>query len=834
MNDISRLPWQWLKADSKTSGFALLVAALFTAVFLVASLAGFTERLQVMLLGKSQEFLAADRVLRSSEKISEDWLAYFKSKNLKQAETLSFQSMLYAGDQLLLVSVKAATNNYPLKGQLQYRDNKSQAVKETQQGPKPGEVWLDQKAMQSLQVNIGDSVELGEARLQLSKVLVSEPDRGFAAFSMGPKILMAMGDVAKTQVVQPGSRVTYRYLFAANKSVLSELEAWLKPKLTDQHKWLDINNAQPTVAKSLQRAQQFFYLACSVILLLASIAVALASFEYLKQHQSHIALLKTLGAKRKNILTLLLFMLLAIYTAVFVVAATLGFTLQQLAINYVANLQQLPMPELLWWPLLLALGISLLSLLGLSLPLCWSLSNVPAASIFKQQSFDIKTLLGKKLLVVMATSLFLLLVLYNRNILLSGVLVVVLGLLLAVSFWPIQKLLQTLSERLLDANNTSLSWRLAAMNIHRQLKLSSLQISFMAISLCLLVVLVCAKNQLFDQWQAQLPEQTPNHFVLNILPSQLQGVEDWLLEHDLKQANLYPMVRGRLVAVNEKPVRERVSKEDFSRSGADRELNLSYSEVLPDANTLKDGDWWPEPQTKKHWVSVEQQLADKLKIQKGDVLTFQINTEEFDATVRNIRTVDWDSMKPNFYMLFEKHSLQGFDANYMTSFYLAPEQKLLSRELLKQWPSLVLIDLQQLIGKIRGIVGQASQALQWVLLFALAASVLLMQVMIQSTMAKRVKENRLLAALGASSGKLWRALSLEFAATALLAGVIASALAQCLLWLLQIWVFDLPMQLHIRLWLVAPILALLLLLPSAYFTARQAKSSNLAALLKAE
>lgn len=294
------------------------------------------------------------------------------------------------------------------------------------------------------------------------------------------------------------------------------------------------------------------------------------------------------------------------------------------------------------------------------------------------------------------------------------------------------------------------------------------------------------------------------------------------------------MIRGRLTAVNDKPVRERVSKEDFSRSGADRELNLSYSVDLPDANTLQQGLWWPAPQTDKHWVSIEQQLADKLKIGVGDILTFQINTEQFAAQVRNIRTVDWDNMKPNFYMLFEKHSLQGFDASYMTSFYLAPEQQSLSQELLRQWPGLVLIDLQQLIGKIRGIIDQASQALQWVLLFALVASVLLMQVMIQSTLAARIKENRLLAALGASSGKLWRALSLEFAATALLSGVIASFLAQCLLWLLQVLVFDLPLQIYPMLWLVAPVLALLLLMPSAYFTATQARSGNLAALLKAE
>lgn len=810
------LVWRLFRSDWRAGDLRLLFAALFLAVSVVTGLTAFIERLQVMLVGESSQFLAADRALKSPRPVNPDWLQMAADAGLQQSRYLSFQSMLYVNDEPQLISAKAVDDAYPLRGSLQYRQQLHGPTDSVQHGPAPGEIWAEARLFTLQDVHIGDPVFIGDARLTLTGELVAEPDRGAGFITMGPRVLMHWDDVEKTGVVQVGSRLSYHYLFAGTPAQIAALEAQLLPELSDSHEWMDLENTQPTVAVALKRARLFFMLASSIIVILASIAVAMASTRFSERHQRHVAVLKTLGATSSRIRNLYLGLLTLLAVPTVLLAWLLAWAAQAIALTMAAQSLEVAIPPLSIWPFALGLLTAFISLAAFSVPPLLKLKSVSALSIFQQQ-FQPLNSLSRNSLLLAVIGLVVLLVIYTGTIVFGLLLLgslLLLVLLVALPAWLLLKQVSASPLRLGSGLTLALS------NLQRRLAANAVHMAVFSISLMLLVIVLGVQNNLFAQWQQQLPEKTPNFFLVNIQSHELDGIQNWLHQEQIDSEALYPMVRGRLVEINGERVRDRVSKEDMKRAGADRELNLSWSDVVPPDNVISQGEWWSDS-NRDQGVSVEAKLAERMGIKLGDQLTFMIEAQSLTATVSSLREVDWDRMRPNFYMLFTPQQLQPFPKTFMTSFYLPQARHADVSRLLKQWPTTIVIEVDSLIRQIRQIVAHVSLALQFVLAFVMIGSLLVLMTTVQSSLAQRLKENTILRALGATQKLITGSLLLEFLLIGLMAGVLASIMAQAVLLLLQKLVFQMPMQLQPDLWLIAPLSGALLIGAAGYWSARQ-------------
>ena len=805
--------WRWLRSDCRSAEFRLLAFSLWLSTSLIIGLSGFMDKVQVMLVGQSSEFLAADRVLSSPTKIDNQWLDKATNLAIEQATTLSFQSMLYLNDEPLLVSAKAVSAKYPLKGQLAIRDTLYGDSYQVSHGPIAGELWADARLMMQLGAKIGDTVGLGEADFVLSQELVSEPDRGAGSFSMGPRVLIHWEDIEKTEVVQFGSRLNYRYLFAGSAKSLDALGKVILPDLTPSQKWLDLEQSQPSIAVALKRGQNFFLLASSIVVILASIATAMAGLRYASGHIKHIAVLKSLGASQATINTLVLGILSVLFIAVYALGSVTGFSIQTGLIHYIASSMKLPLPDILLIDELKAYvlgGMScLLSLTAFVLPVLWRLSQVPAKTIFQQNAQQTLPVYKESLLLWLLACAILI-GLYSRSLVLSAALLAVLLLIILVLSLPVWAILKQLSQLPLRAAS---AWQLAMSQLTRRLIPNVILCGIFSFCLSLLFILFAMQSALFEQWRSQLPKDSPNFFVVNMQAEQLNKAREFIANKELASEPLYPIVRGRLIKINESSVRDLVSKEKLKRAGVDRELSLSAVSELPADNIVAEGVWWPKVKSLKSnkaitlpAVSVESQLAERLGLALGDRLSFQIAADILEVQVTSFRKVEWDRMKPNFYMLFEEGTLVPFSKTYMTSFYLPDDQHQQVIELLQALPNAVLIDVDHLIKQIQSIVSQVSVGLRWVVLFVLLSSILVLVSLVQSSMPERMNENAILRSLGASKERLLGALVIEFFSLGFVAGVFAVMVGQIALMVLQAGFLELPISLQIGLWWFPPVL----------------------------
>ena len=811
-----QLLWRLFRTDWRAGDLRLLFAALFLAVAVITGLTAFIERLQIMLVGESSQFLAADRVLESPRPVDDSWLALAERHQLRQARYLSFQSMAYADDRPQLVSVKAADDAYPLRGLLHYRQTLFGDTRKTVDGPRPGEIWAEARLFSQLGLAIGDTVAVGDGDFVLAAELVSEPDRGAGSISMGPRVLMHWDDIASTGVVQLGSRLSYHYLFAGLPQQLAALEVDLLPLLTDSHEWQDLDNSQPTVALALRRAKTFFMLASSIIVILSGIAIAMASSRFSLRHRRHVAVLKTLGATSAVIQRLYFSLLALVASLAIVMAGAAGWLLQEQVLQFAGQALHVDVPPLSPRPFVLGLLTALISLGCFSLPPLWALKNVSAISIFQQQASVLPSFSLPAVLLALA-GILLLLWAYTGNVFIGLLLLGGLAALLLLVTLPAWLLLKRLESSRLQLTGWA---TLALSNLQRRLRSNALHMALFAISMMLLMVLWGVKNNLFSEWQNQLPPKTPNFFLVNIEQGQLDGVRQWLADGQIDSESLYPMVRGRLVAINGQPVRELVSKEQLKRAGADRELNLSWANELPPDNTLTAGDWHVGD-GRQGGVSVESELAQKLAIGIGDTLTFMIGGEQFDSEVASLREVEWDRMRPNFYMLLDQQQLAPFAKTWMTSFWLPAERHGEVSQLLKAFPTVIVIDVDAVIRQIRTIIDHVTLALELVLVFVLAGSLLVLMTTVQNGLAERVRENTVIRALGGTRRLIVGSLLAEFALMGLLAGVLATVFGQIILLVVQARVLTIPLQLHPELWWMAPLGGMLLIGGAGFWSARQ-------------
>ncbi|WP_404363344.1 ABC transporter permease [Marinobacter sp.] len=798
---LSSVGRDWRERDVR-----VVLSALIVAVATVATIALFASQLQRTLVSSASTFLAADRQLEAEhgEPIPAEWREEARERGIETARMVKFSTMVFGGDSYQLVAVKAVDGDYPLKGEIEFQKGPDAPRAMVEQGPEQGNVWLNPRLLKLLDISVGDSIEVGEKELTVTGLLIREPDGGFSMAALAPRIMMHADDVAATGVIREGSRVEYVGLFAGEESALDNYYSWLQPRLGPSHEWESIRDGE-ALSESLERAERFLLLGGSLAVLLAAVAVAVASREYALGQRDTVALLKTLGVSSRNIGRLYLRRLTLWGVAGMAGGLLVSLPLFWLLASLVAEaLGRAVEPRIDVLALAPALATAVVSLFAFAWPPIRRLRDVPAMRVLRSQPGES----GQKAwldIAIAVIAVFGLVWLYAREISLVLALLGGLAALLAVLVllgWVLVAGLKKMS----GGGN---AWRLALIGLYRHRQASLSQIAVFAMTLMLATTLILVRSSLLEDWQAQLPEDTPNHFLINIAPDAVDDVEQFLRERDLPPDTLYPMVRGRLTEINGKPVRQVVSK-DSNVNALNRELNLTWMEDLPEDNRIVAGEWFNEAQTEG--VSVEAELAEKLGVEVGDTLGFTIGSDTVSEPITSIRTVQWDSMKPNFYMAFPPGgALEGMPATWITSFYLEGDEKSDLNEFARRFPTISVLELDHVIERIQGIVKQVSQAIEAILALILAAALVVMAAVVSATLRDRQREGALLRTLGGRQSLLVRSTMLEFALLGLFAGVLGVVAAEVAVWALQYRMFQGAFRWHWDVVATVPLISALIL-----------------------
>lgn len=793
------LAWRLLLRDLRAGELMLLVMALILAVAATTSLRFFSASLELGLTRQAASLLGADLVLDSSRPLREETLQAVDAQGLQRTTVTEFTSMIQYNDDFQLAAVKAVADGYPLRGALQAR--RGERLLAAQSLPAAGTLWLDQRLMALLGVRLDDLVQLGDSQLRVAAVLTQEPDRGgnFSAFA--PRALINAADVARAGVILPGSRVQYRLLMAGSAPAIRAINAELESELAVGERLLDVARGRSEVGTPLARASDYLSIAGIAAVILSGLAVALAARRYSERHFDTIALMRCLGASRRRVQGIYWRQLGLIWLAAIGLGAGIGALASRLLFHVLDSL--LPSAELdfAWQrPLLTGIATATLTLGGFALPALIGLFRVSPLRVMRRELAPVSmSFIAVSVLALAALTLLLVLETGRWQLTL---LLVVGGSALAVLLMLLLRSVLGLLRRAFGERALPKSL-LGLRDIWRQPQACSVQILALSIGLTAMLLVTSVRGELINAWQNKLPEQAPNQFALGI--DDTRAFRDTLTDAGIRLEALYPVIRGRLAAINDAPVQRAVSKDEPRQEALNRELNLTVSATVPAGNIVLDGQWWPTP-TQAPWpVSVESKLAEKLGIGLGDRLRFSLAEGDIDATVTSLRQVDWDSFQPNFYMVFPPEALADFPATYLTAFYVPATQRQVLTTLIKRFPTVVLIDVAAVMGQVRQLLDNVSRAIEFVLLFVLAAGVLVLLACLAAGQDQRRHEAALLRALGASRRQLMQRGLSEMLLLGALAGLLAAALTELMTAVLYIYVLELPPTLHGALWLYTPL-----------------------------
>ncbi len=814
MKTLARLALKLVLRDWRSGELTLLAAALLIAVAAATAVNMLGDRLQRGMNQQAAEFLGADLSVNGHVPGPDSWAAEARRLGLTAAATTEFSSVLVENEEVLLVGVKAVPPGYPLRGALKIALEPGRAAQETREVPAPGEVWVEPRVLTALKISLGATLTVGELPLRATRLIVHEQDRRGDLYSLSPRVIINAADLDATRVIQPGSHVHHYSLFSGPEAAVLQLKRWLKPQLQPGQRLTDIHEDRPELGKAIERAQRYLGLASIAVVLIAGVAIAMSARRYTERHFDLTAMLKCLGASSREVLTIAVLQFLLIGLIAVPLGCLAGWALQAAVVELVRPLlpQTLPPPGLRAW--LLGGGMGLLILWGFALPPVLRLRRLPPLRVLRR---DLQPLPSSARLVYgLATlTLGLLLWRYTGDGKTTLSVIGMSGLLIAV-FAAAGYSLLGLGRRLIP--HVPLAARIGLKQLTRRPKLGIVQVLAFSITLVAMQIILLVRTELISQWQQQLPADAPNQFALNLFDADLQPFRDFLRQENLSGSALYPVVRGRLMTINDQPVSNLIGRDPRLDSSINRELSLTWSDTLPADNRVTAGQW-PDPAGGTS-VSIEQELATRLGVTIGDRLGFTVGGQNLEARIGSLRSVRWDNLTPNFFMIFAPGTLDAYPHTWLNSFHLPPDRQPVLARMAKAFPGMTLLDVGKLLAQFQGILQQLSLAVEFILGLALAAGFTVLFATVRSTLDERLHEDALMRSLGAPSRLLLTAQWVEFGALGLLAGGLSVLVSEMIVWIVYRKVLDLPFHLHTTYWLLTPLLAALTIGWAGYWNTR--------------
>ena len=810
MNKTLAFSLRSLSRDWRSGELVLMFAALVIAVSSVTAVAMFTDRIQGAMEKQANALLAADLAIDSKDRIPESFSNAALRHGLQTSNIISFRSVATVGKRMQLVELKAVGDGYPLRGNLQVSQAMFGAAAVSETIPASGEAWVETRILPALDIELGDQVQVGESSLTISRILVLEPDRGGELFTIAPRLMMNLADVPATGLILPGSRVNYRLLLAGSTSDITAYRAENEAKLPTGARFREARDARRELRAALRRAEQFLGLAVLATILVASAAIAMAAQRYAARHLDNCAVLRCLGASQRfivNIFALEMVMLAFIGGGV---GVAVGYAAQGGLAWLLRGIASagLPPPGLL--PLSTGMAIAVIALMGFAMPPLFRLKDVPPGRVLRRDrdpptTVNQATLAGwakwvagaNALIPVVAICVIVMLSPWRAHdlelsaYLLGGILCAV--ALLGLVAWGLVKTLGRIRGLV------GVSWRYGLANISRRASTSVIQVVAVGVGIMVMLVLALIRTDLIAGWQASLPPRAPNHFLINVQPSEVKAVRDFFFERGIDTPDLYAMVRARFTHINDHPVSPEDYEDPRARRLADRDFNLSWTDTLKDDNRIVEGRWWLPASASKEF-SVEREIAQSLGFGVGDTLGFRIAERDIRAPVTSLREVNWDSFNVNFFVVAPPDWLEEFPATYITSFYLKDEHKLVLIDLIRRFPSITVIDVAALMKQVRLVMDRVTLAVEYVFTFTLAAGLLVLIATLQATHDERMRESAILKTLGATRARVRAGLLAEFCVLGAVAGLLAAVIASVLSYVLAEHVFNIVYRFNLLVW----------------------------------
>ncbi|MCG3785988.1 ABC transporter permease [Delftia acidovorans] len=790
------LGWRTLWRDLRAGELRLLIVAVMLAVAALSSVGFFADRLQAGLQRDARQLLGGDVVVVGDNPTAPAFAERARAEGLQALETSSFPTMARASDaqggMSRLVALKSVPEGYPLRGSLRVADAPGAADRATREIPARGEAWVDAPLLESLGIGVGDMLLLGDAQLRVARIISIEPDRGAGFMNFAPRVMITSADLAATGLVQPASRITYRLAVAGagdgSESAVQRYRIWAEQqaKAPGVHgvRVESLDSGRPEMRQTLDRAEKFLSLVALLAALLSAVAVALAARGFANSHLDASAMLRVLGQSQRRIAGAYTVEFVLVGLASSAAGVLLGWAIHHVFVLLLAGLVETALPAPGLWPAAFGVGMGLTLLLAFGLPPVLQLARVPPLRVMRRDLGALKPA-SVVVLAVGVAGFAALLLAASRDIKLG--LIAVGGFAVAVLLFAALGWLAVQVLRRLVHESTAPRWLvLATRQIAARPAYAVVQISSLAVGLLALMLLVLLRTDLIGSWRQATPANAPNRFVINVQPEQADGFRAALDKAGVTSYDWFPMIRGRLVTVNGKPVSPDDFSEDRAKRLVDREFNLSTTAQAPAHNLITAGTWTPGA---KGEISVEDGIAETLGLKLGDTLGFDVGGVPSEARITSLRKVDWGSMRANFFVIYPVDHLDDVAVSYLAA-YRAPDVAGFDNALVREFPNITNVDLSTTLAQVQRVLDQVIRAVEFLFGFTLAAGLVVLFAAVTATREERAREYAIMRAVGAQARLLAQVQRAELAGVGLLAGFLASCAAAAVGWALARWVFE--------------------------------------------
>jgi putative ABC transport system permease protein len=815
--------------ELRSGEVVVLLAAVALAVAALTAVGFLTDRIGRAVARQANEVLAADLRLRSPEKIPAEWREAAMRFELDIAETQSFPSVVFAGDANALSSILAVSEGYPLRGTVRVADRLFGDQHEVEGIPPSGSVWADGALMARLGVDVGDVITLGELEVRIDAVLTYRPDQSIGFASLAPSLLVNVGDVAGSGLISEGSRVGYALLVAGEQPQVDAFYDDVEDRLPEEVRVRSREDSSERASNAADRAQRFLSLTAVISLLLSAVAIAMSARRFAHRRMDTVALMKSLGASQRFVITAASVQLIMLGAAGVVVGSLVGFAAEELLTRVLKGMIQGDLPGVGWAPVGLASGAALILLVGFALPSLIQLRNTPPLRVLRHDAMPPPP----SRLLVAGTSLLAVAVLLYQAIPDARMLAIVLGgmLVVAGALYLAGRLLVAVMGR--SRGGVGIAWRYGLANVARRGRDSAVQVVAFGLGLTVLLLLSFVRTDLLEGWRQSLSEDAPNHFLINIQPDERGSIAEIFQSEGIAAPQFVPLVRARMTEINDESVKTREYPADDGEWMANREANLTWADDMSSSNELVEGEWWAPEYEGEPLVSVEQEAAMEMGLELGDRLRFLVAGQEVEARVASFREVNWDSFQPNFFLVLSPGALDGYPTTFVSSLQVEDEQQGVLLRLVRAHPSVSVIDLGAILEQVQSIISKASLAVQAVFVFTLAAGIAVLFAAVQSTIDERRFESAMLRALGVRRRTVLSGVLTEFAALGFAAGLLASIGASILAAVIADQLFDLDYSFNPMLWIAGLGGGIVLVCLSGYVAARGAINAPPADVLRA-
>ena len=796
-----KLGWRTLWRDLRAGELRLLIVAVTLAVAALTAVGFFADRLKGGLQRDARQLLGGDAVLRSDEATPAVFMAKAKELGLKSAASISFPTMARAtdadGGATKLAAFKAVPAGYPLRGNLQVSNALDTKGENTRDIPAPGTAWVDPSLLDSLGLKIGQTLLMGDASFKVTRIITQEPDRGAGFISFSPRAMINAADVAATNLIQPASRINYRFAVAGDDKAVANYVKWANAEIKkpfDQSgvrgvRVESLESGSPEMRQTLDRAEKFLNLVALLAALLSAVAVAIVARGFAAKHLDDCAMLRVLGQPQRTIALAYAFEFVLAGLFASALGVAIGFAVHYGFVLLLAGLVETALPAATLWPVLFGMGMGLTLLLAFGLPPVLQLASVPPLRVIRRDVGNLKPasiavlgvgMLGFAALLVAASSDL------KLGLIAVGGFAGAALLFAAASYAAVKLLRASVNE------DVAPRWLvLATRQLSARPAYAVVQTSALAVGLLALMLLVLLRTDLVDSWRKATPPDAPNRFIINVQPEQGEAFKKALTDGGVTKFDWYPMIRGRLVAVNDKPITPDDFTDDRAKRLVDREFNLSNAAQQPAHNKTVAGQWISE---EKGAISVEEGIAKTLGLKLGDALSFDIGGQVISAKVTSLRKVDWGSMRVNFFVMFPVANVADAPVSYISAFKAPPAPakgiQSFDNTLVKAFPNITNIDTTSTLAQVQRVLDQVIRAVEFLFGFTLAAGLVVLFAAITATREERAKEFAIMRAVGARASLLRQVQRAELAGVGLLAGFLASVVALAVGWGLARYVFD--------------------------------------------